>query len=431
MAMEQFLNDSVGYEQLTNRKIRENRMGHFALELQGDNLPAQLTATCSLKRHDFDFGCNIFMLDQYDTNEENQRYLDLWKPLFNTAVVPLYWEGTEPRQGLLRYQSDNGCSMYRRPPASRVLDYCECSGITPKGHPLFWHEFIPQWLPNDWNQLLPLIEKRFREISELYAHRIPVFDLLNEPSRIWDMTFEHKNDGYKMVAPPEGYIEDIFRLGEQYFPDNQLILNDTVGASFCDFRGVYSGYYQLLRQLLSQGRKIDKIGLQCHTSDDPVFRNVFCADRLSSLLDTYAGLGREVVISELSIVSETSEELQARAAEQLYRIAFANPSVSGVFWWNLDDNGILTTKNRSALGENLPSSGLVRNGIPKQAYRTLLDLIHNQWHTEETVVSSNHRIEFDGFFGTYEVKLHGSNFEKTVTVSLNRNSNPSIKLELQ
>ena len=55
MAMEQFLNDSVGYEQLTNRKIRENRMGHFALELQGDNLPAQLTATCSLKRHDFDF----------------------------------------------------------------------------------------------------------------------------------------------------------------------------------------------------------------------------------------------------------------------------------------------------------------------------------------------------------------------------------------
>ena len=61
----------------------------------------------------------------------------------------------------------------------------------------------------------------------------------------------------------------------------------------------------------------------------------------------------------------------------------------------------------------------------------MLDLIHNQWHTEETVVSSNHRIEFDGFFGTYEVKLHGSNFEKTVTVSLNRNSNPNIKLELQ
>lgn len=420
MAMREQLDLCGNYVQEANRRIEQNRKGHFNLRFEGKSLPGQFEVAYRLKRHDFDFGCNIFMLDQYDTKEENERYLELWKALFNTAVVPLYWEGTEPRQGLLRYEDENGIEMYRRPPAEHVLDFCEKNEITPKGHPLFWHEFIPHWLPSDWNKMLPLIEKRFSEISERYAARIPVFDLLNEPSRIWDMCFEHKNDGYKMLVPPEGYIEQIFDLGEKYFPDNQLILNDTVGASFCDFRGIYGGYYQLLKRLLAEGRRIDKIGLQCHTSDDPVYQNVFCADRFESLLDIYARLGRELVISEISIVSQTSEELQARAVEQMYRVGFANPAMSGLFWWNLDDNGILTIKNREALGENLPSAGLVRNGTPKEAYRVLDRLINHEWHTEGSAAAQNGQIAFDGFYGIYEVTVTGGDFKKTVQVLLNR-----------
>ncbi len=422
MAMREQLDYGAGYEQEANRRIEQNRKGHFQLRFEGENLPGQFEVSYRLKRHDFDFGCNIFMLEQYDAKEENERYLKLWKNVFNTAVVPLYWEGTEPSQGLLRYEDENGVKIYRRPPADMVLDFCEKNEITPKGHPLFWHEFIPKWLPSDWNEVLPLIEKRFAEISERYAERIPVFDLLNEPSRIWDMCFEHKSDGYKMLVPPEGYIEQIFELGEKYFPNNQLILNDTVGASFCDFRGIYGGYYQLLERLLKAGRKIDKIGLQCHTSDDPVYRNVFRADRFESLLDTYAGLGRELVISEISILSQPSEELQARAVEQMYRLAFANPAMSGLFWWNLDDNGILTIKNRDALGENLPSAGLVRNGTPKEAYRVLERLIHHEWHTEGKTAAQNGQVAFDGFYGTYEVTVTGENFEKTIPVLFNRNS---------
>ena len=128
--------------------------------------------------------------------------------------------------------------------------YCKQNGITPKGHPLFWHEFIPRWLPEDFETLFPLIEKRFQEISERFADDIPVFDCVNEPSRIWDMCHEHRSDNYKMIAPLEGYVERIFALAEKYFPDNKLILNEATGAAFCDFRGVYSGYY-------------DRIGWKC------------------------------------------------------------------------------------------------------------------------------------------------------------------------
>ncbi len=404
---------SKDYEKVTDSKIKENRIGEFNLEFEG-NLPENFEVEYRLIRNDFDFGCNIFMLDQYDSEEENKRYLDLWKKIFNTAVVPFYWEGTEPKQGLLRYSDNNGMDVYRRPCADKVLKYLKENKIKPKGHPLFWHEFIPNWLPSEWDKLLPLIEKRFSEISERYGKEIQTFDLLNEPSRIWDMTFEHKNDGYKMVVPPKGYIDDIFDLGEKYFSNNTLILNDTVGASFTDFRGIYGGYYQLLEKLISAGRRVDRIGLQCHTYDDDCFKNVFFADRLDSLLSIYKDLGRKTVISEISIPSDIGEELQAMAVKQLYKVAFSNKGTEGIFWWNLDDNGITTFKNRNALGENLPSAGIVTNGVPKQSYKVLDELINKEWHTFGKTSASNGKAEFCGFYGTYEITVKGEGIQKTV-----------------
>ena len=112
------------------------------------------------------------MLNQYDDFTMQETYLSQWKELFNTAVIPLYWEGTEPQQGRLRYDVDSPNDVYRRPPAATVVDYCLKNGIAMKGHPLFWHEFIPKWLPNDFEELFPLLEKRFREISERFGSKI-------------------------------------------------------------------------------------------------------------------------------------------------------------------------------------------------------------------------------------------------------------------
>lgn len=132
------------------------------------------------------------MYGQYDTYEENEYYEKEWKKLFNTAVIPLYWEGTEPIRDHLRYTADTPNDMYRRPNAESVVNWCEKNGVRKKGHPLFWHEFIPEWLPEDWKELYPLFEKRMREISGLFADRIPVFDCVNEPARIWNVEQEHK-----------------------------------------------------------------------------------------------------------------------------------------------------------------------------------------------------------------------------------------------
>ncbi len=406
------------YLERADRDIEKYRKGDFKIA----GLPEGAAVSYRLKRHDFEFGCNIFMLDQYDTAERNEQYLEQWKRLFNTAVVPLYWEGTEPTKGNLRY-SENSEYIYRRPPADRVLRYCEENGITPKGHPLFWHEVIPNWLPEDWDTLLPLIEKRFKEISERYADRIPAFDCVNEPGRIWDMTHEHRTDGYKMVAPPDGYLEQIFALGEKYFGDNELILNEAVGSSLCEFKGIYGSYYQLIDRLLKEKNKIDRIGIQCHCYENPVFQNVFDARRLYGVLDGYSAFDKPLVMSEIGIACET-DEIQAEAVEQLYKICFSIDKMCGIFWWNLDDDGILTTKLRSgALGENMPSSGLCREGKEKPVYKVLDRLINKEWKTIGTAKAENGEIAFRGFYGSYEIEVTADNKTEKYTVDFLKNKN--------
>lgn len=414
------------YLERADRDIEKYRKGDFSVIVLKDGKPYDTEISYKMKKIDFEFGCNLFMLDQYDNSAEQERYFELWKNLFNTAVVPLYWEGTEPKQDYLRYTRDSDNDVYRRPAAQKVIDYCKANGIATKGHPLFWHEFIPKWIPENWDELLPLIEKRFKEISEHFADDIPVFDCVNEPGRIWDMCHEHKSDGYKMVAPPDGYLEQLFALGEKYFPKNELILNEATGAAFCEFKGIYGGYYQLIDRLLSEGCKIDRIGLQCHTNEDEIFKNIYNAERLYGVLDGYAKFGKPLVVSEIGL-GIADEQIQAEAAEQLYKICFSHPMMSGIFWWNLDDNAVLSVKNRNAGQENLPTSGLCHNGREKAAYKVLDRLINNEWTTIGETTTANGKCNFRGFYGVYEITVDG----KVYTVNLNKNNDKNITIEVQ
>ena len=407
------------FESRADREIEKNRKGDIIIHVVKDGKPVQASVSYELEKLDFDIGCNIFMLGQYDDPAKEKTYLSQWLNVFNTAVIPFYWEGTEPEQGRLRYSANVPNDIYRRPPIDRVVQFCEENNVAMKGHPLFWHEFIPKWLPENWNDLLPLLEKRMQEISSRYADKVPVFDVVNEPARIWDMTHEHKSDGYKMLAPPDGYIEQVFEMAQKYFPTNELILNEAVGGALCEFKGSYGGYYQLIEKLLGKGIKIDRIGLQCHTGDAPAFQNVFHAERFYGVLDGYSRLGRPLVLSEIS-VSVEDEEVQAQAAELLYKSCFSHENVNGIFWWNLDDNGILTTKNRDAIGENLPYGGLVRDGRPKAAYKVLDNLVNKEWRTTGKALTQNGKVSFRGFYGRYTVTIECEGTEKTISLDLHK-----------
>ena len=135
------------------------------------------------------------------------------------------------------------------------------------------------------------------------------------------------------------------------------------------------------------------------------------------------------MLSEIGL-SCADEETQALAAERLYRVCFSHAAMSGIFWWNLDDNGILCDKERNAAGENLPYGGLVRGGVPKAAYKVLDHLINEEWHTEGSASAKDGKIAFRGFFGKYRLHIKGDGMDKEISVDLGKAADRNLKIEL-
>ena len=242
--------------QRIDRNIEQYRKGDAVLEVvdaagkpvSGVRVELQQTG------HEFLFGCNAFVLGQLPTAEENRRYEEAFVRLFNFATVPLYWEGTEPTQGELRYQ-EGSRDMWRRPPADRYPPWAAKHGITLKGHPLLWHAYNPAWLPKDADQLRELYRKRFREIAGRYGDKIPIFDVVNE-SLVCSKT-------YPLYSDDRAYVGWAFAEAAPLFPDSTtLMINEVTSYNFKPAET--NPYLAQVKTLLEQGAKIKGIGLQFH-----------------------------------------------------------------------------------------------------------------------------------------------------------------------
>ena len=113
--------------------IELNRKGNAVLLFEDaeGNPVTDVHAEIHQKGHDFRFGANIFMLDELETEEKNEKYKRAFAELFNQATLPFYWADLEPIQGQPRYAKD--CpKMYRRPSTDLCVEFCEENGIEPK-----------------------------------------------------------------------------------------------------------------------------------------------------------------------------------------------------------------------------------------------------------------------------------------------------------
>jgi hypothetical protein len=143
------------------------------------------------------------------------------------------------------------------------------------------------------------------------------------------------------------------------------------------------------------------------------------------VLDLYGRFNKPIVLSEIGL-SEEDEQLQADMTERLYKVCFSHGSMQGIFWWNLDDNGILCDNNRDAGSENLPYAGLTRNGREKLAYKVLDNLINNEWKTVGEGKTEKGLLNFRGFYGDYVIEVDG----KKYTVDLRKNSGGVVEVNL-
>ncbi|MBO7404972.1 MAG: endo-1,4-beta-xylanase, partial [Clostridia bacterium] len=161
--------------------IEQNRKRDAVIRIVSDApLPADITVRAEQKNHEFRFGANLFMLDEFECGEKNALYRAKFPEVFNLATLPFYWSDLEPVEGQPRFAKDSP-RVYRRPAPDLCLEYCRERGIEPKCHCLNYDNFTPAWLAGATvEEHKQKLDRRFREIAERYADAIPSFEVTNE-----------------------------------------------------------------------------------------------------------------------------------------------------------------------------------------------------------------------------------------------------------
>ena len=414
--------------------IELNRKGWAELSfVDREGKPVKgVTVEARQKTHDFKTGANLFMLDELESDEKNAEYKRLFADAFNLATLPFYWRDLEPEQGKPRFAKDSP-KVYRRPAPDLCLEYCEKHGIEPKCHCLNYDQWSPDWLANEVPVIRQALVKRFTELSERYSKRIPSWEVTNETLFLNARTVNfHTPD----------LVEWSFHTADRLFPNNRLIINEAHCNIWDVFLGTRSAYYMQIQRALSQGCRIDTIGMQYHMfyreEDEAEKTAIFYSpEHMYKVLDQYADFQIPLQITELTIPAyhwtEEDEDIQAEILKNIYSMWFSHPAMSGIIYWNLVDGyAAFAPQGDMTSGENYFHGGLVRfDFTPKKSYYTLRDLFKKTWHTETTVTGSEQgRARFKGFYGEYELTIHTG--EKTVTrrIHLTKQGAKSFRIEL-
>ena len=418
------LKDDPEIDARIERGIEENRKGSGVirvLDAEGQAVPARVSLRQTA--HAFHFGCNAFMLDQFQEAEKNAAYEQMFAKTFNLAVCPFYWADTEPERGKPRFAKDSP-PIYRRPPADLVLEFCDRHHITPKGHPLCWHAIVPDWAPLDKQGLARETERRIVEIAEHYGHRIPIWDVCNEALN---------HPAYEIARRvPERHVEFAFEVATRVMP-NSAVLTYNDYACWDDY-GEYTPMYMLCRHIKGLPRaRLNGIGLQYHQfTPNPEDMRDHAQTQLNprylfNLLDLYGKLNLPVNVSEITITGRAElgdgSAYQKEVTERLYRLWFSHPAMNGIIWWNLVDDTAYVRPG-SDWNENQYKGGLLNYDMsPKPVYTALHRLIKEQWHTNTRIdVTPETESRFRGFYGDYQVDIETDRGRTTRTLRLAKGS---------
>lgn len=419
-------------EERVSAGIEANRKGNGRIRVLDQKGAPVANASIKLtqKTHEFRFGANLFMLDEMESEEKNEKYKKYFSELFNMATLPFYWDALEPERGKPRYAKDSP-KIYRRPAPDLCIEFCEKHGIEPREHALAYEHFFPAWLYGACTEEVKgELERRYAEISERYAHKIPTIEVTNE--------MEWTNGRTAFYDEPD-FVEWCFKLAERYFPNNQLCINEHTSSAWMDKCRATDKYYAYIEANLLKGARIDAIGMQYHLFNQAELayektRLTLNPQSLYRHMDLYSNFGKPLQITEVTVPAYSweaeDEEIQAEIIEKLYSIWFSHPNVEQIIYWNLvdgyahlwdsDPEKIKASQGDMSLGENYYYGGLLRFDLsPKPAYYKIKELIQQRWHTEtELETSQNGVCSFRGFYGQYEIEISANGKTDTRLIKL-------------
>lgn len=435
IALKYFNEQKETMETRVKNGIELYRKGEVEINFVSDKeLPENIVVEAEQLNHEFKFGANIFMLDEFENSEKNKQYREMFSEAFNLATLPFYWSSLEPQKGEYRFEKSSP-RIYRRPAIDLCLEYCKEKGIEPKAHCLNYDYCRPEWLYNATiDEHKNALEKHFRTLAEKYADVIPSWEVTNETFNVTFAKQAFLDAHYSQFYRQRDFNEWSFRMADRYFPNNRLIINDHLDFGCMrslhgEFFGERSPYYMEIERMQQFGvHHLDSIGFQYHCFFSPEQEQELSITRYNpqhiyDVLDTYQKLGKKLQITEMTLSafgnSEEDEYVQACLLENLYSVFFSHPAMEAIIYWNLVDGYASGNLGEMSSAENRYYGGLCRfNMSEKPAYKVLKNLINNVWHTSVKVNAENGKAKFKGFYGDYKLKVFSDGKEIEVKYKL-------------
>lgn len=421
--------------------IERYRKGNRRLRLVGkDGKPLANTAVrLTQTAHDFRYGANIFMLDEFNDEKLNATYRDTFHRYFNLATVPFYWNTLEPTRGKPRYAADSE-KIYRRPAPDLCIDYCREKGIDAKLHCLVYEAYVPEWAKKlSIEEVKAAYEKRFAEIAERYAGKLFELEVINEVLCI--PTWSGRTTA---LAYAPDLIPWSWKKAREYFPTDTLVFNETTRWHRFAQYGATDRYPLLLENALLKGATIDKIGIQAHLFvgckaqtpeqyEESAREKSAQGDPMNMIatLDTLGAFGLPLEITEITIPTfgegEEFEDLQAEMLRLWYSIYFSHPLMDTVVYWNTADGHGFS--RGVEYDENRCRGGLFhRDMTPKKSALMLKHLFEEEWHTDLTLTTDESgELSLRGFYGSYRAEANGA----SATFSINKGEDGALTLTVQ
>jgi GH35 family endo-1,4-beta-xylanase len=397
--------------------IERHRKGAITIQVQdAEGKPvAGVKVRLEQLRHEFLFGCNLFLFNRCTDPDQEQEYRHRFAALFNYCTLGFYWAAYEVERGKPHYDYTD-----------QVLEWTSKQAILCKGHPLVWDHPAgsPRWLPDDPAEIEQLVRQRVQGIVSRYRGRINFWDVVNEATHLPDGVNKTKMAVWGAGLGPLPYVGEPLRTARAANPNATLLVND--------YR-TDPAYFQILSNLSTdRGFLMDAVGIQSHMHD-----GVWSLHKVYSICDRYAKLRLPIHFTETTILSgghekrtdawvQTSpdqEATQAQHTASFYTMLFAHPAVQAITWWDLSDYHAW---------QHAPA-GLVRNDMsPKPAYDALFKLIKQYWWTKaEARTNEGGSCEFRGFYGHYSVSAETSDGPKAAsTVQLRRGQLNPVTLKI-
>ena len=374
------------------------------------------------KNHAFRYGANLFMLDELETPEKNEKYKEAFKRIFNMATLPFYWSDLEPEEGKPRYAKDSP-KIYRRPAPDLCIEYCKQNGIEPREHALAYDQFFPEWLYDaDIFKIKKKFEQRCAEISARYGADIRTIEVTNETW--WAQ-------GKTAIYNDPDFVEYSFKTARKYFGANELSINEHSGV-WEDNARTDDRYYMQIENALMKGAEIDAIGMQYHMfhraeEEYERTRRTYDPNHLRAIMDLYGRFNKPIQITEVTIPAYSNkpedEQLQAEIIRWLYSIWFSQPQVEQIIYWNLVDGyAAWAPQGDMTAGENYYYGGLMRFDLtPKPAYDMIDTLFNKEWRTNLDIeANADGETSFRGFYGDYELTVQSGDKSVTKSVTLSK-----------